>query len=224
MMQEVMVKRVKYMEMQMGPQAPPFIDILEKSPPPRIMKSHLPAHIFQQGLDAGKSKFTVVMRNFKDTLVSYYYYYVAMATFGPFPGTWNDFFELFKVRGLLHGDLLDYNLGWWRERHRENVLILKYEDMKKDPKGSIARCAAFYGQSLSDEVLQQIVEASSFDVMKDNPLSNMSNIPVYDYSKGPFMRKGVVGDWKNYFTQEQSDYVDKHYCEKAAKEGLHFES
>ena len=32
---------------------------------------------------------------------------------------------------------------------------------------------------------------------------------VVDESKSAFVRKGVVGDWQNHFSQEESDYVDE---------------
>ena len=38
-----------------------------------------------------------------------------------------------------------------------------------------------------------------------------------------FLRKGQVGDWRNVFTQEQSDRLDALYAEKMAGSGLVFE-
>ncbi len=35
------------------------------------------------------------------------------------------------------------------------------------------------------------------------------------------MRKGVIGDWKNYFTEEQSAHVDK--LERLSGSGLQFD-
>ena len=223
MMKEDIFRRAKFMEQKL-PDAPAAIDILAKTAPPRLIKTHQHACIFEEGLTAGRAKFIVVMRNPKDCLLSYYHFYCAIKVAGPFPGTWDDFFELFKAKGLLFGDWLEYNLGWWQERHRDNVLIIKYEDLKRNPRSCILRCASFCGQNLSEEIVQKITEATSFEVMKENPLANMSGIPkvLYDYSKQPFMRKGIVGDWKTVFKQEQSDYIDEYYTTPAAREGLNF--
>ena len=36
----------------------------------------------------------------------------------------------------------------------------------------------------------------------------------------PFIRKGVVGDWKNHLTNEQSQEIDRLLKEKAGANGL----
>ena len=41
--------------------------------------------------------------------------------------------------------------------------------------------------------------------------------------KGDFIRKGQVGDWKNYFTEEQNKRFDSLYAKKIAGSGLEFE-
>lgn len=48
----------------------------------------------------------------------------------------------------------------------------------------------------------------------------------YSWSTGrlhDFIRKGEVGDWKNYFTEEQNKRLDSLYAEKMAGSGLEFE-
>ena len=224
-MTEDLVSRVKMMELQSSWQAPANIDILAKTPPPRLMKTHLPIEILELGVRASKARFVVVMRNPKDCVVSYHHFYRAMAALGNFTGSWNDFFELFKAKGLINGDWLDYNLGWWSERRRDNVLIVKYEDLKLKPRESILNVASFCGVSLCETALNKVLAASSFDSMKSDPLVNMSKMPksVYDNSVSPFMRKGIVGDWKSVFSAEQNAYVDESYTTEAAKRGLHFD-
>ena len=65
------------------------------------------------------------------------------------------------------------------------------------------------GKELSDEIVQKIVHETSFKNMKENPLTNYSRVPGYRHDISAFIRKGKVGDWKNYFSPEQAAYVDK---------------
>ena len=41
-------------------------------------------------------------------------------------------------------------------------------------------------------------------------------------SEGSYIRKGVVGDWKNHFTAEQNEQFQQMYKEKMSGSGLEF--
>ena len=44
----------------------------------------------------------------------------------------------------------------WKHRDAENILFLKYEDMKKDHCGAVKKIAEFMGYSLKEEVIDTI--------------------------------------------------------------------
>ena len=59
--------------------------------------------------------------------------------------------------------------------------------------------------------------------MKDNSAMNKSRFSKHlDQNVSKFMRKGKMGDWKNYFSKSQSAQIDAMYDEKPAGRGLHF--
>ena len=164
-----------------------------------------------------------MMRNPKDTLVSFYHFYQGSPIFGCFPGTWNDFFELFKSKRLIYGDWFDFTLGWWRLRKLPNIMFLKYEDMKIDPAAQIRKVAMFCGKDLTSEQVEAIVKCTSFDAMKKNNAVNYSNSRVVmGNKKFSFMRKGHVGDWVNYFTEAQNQWFGELYALKMEGTGLEF--
>jgi hypothetical protein len=83
--------------------------------------------------------------------------------------------------------------------------------------------ADFVGHSLSNEKIQEIAKHCSFDEMKANTMVNREVLPIsdlFDMSQSKFMRKGIIGDWKNYFTPQQSELFDKIYEEKMQGLGL----
>ena len=45
----------------------------------------------------------------------------------------------------------DHVLEWWKHRDAENILFLKYEDMKKDHCGAVKKIAEFIGYNLKEE-------------------------------------------------------------------------
>ena len=115
-------------------------------PSPRKFRCHLPFSFMRRQVVDDKARFIIVMRNPKDTLVSFYHFYRSSSPFGKFPGTWDEFFEIMKQKRLSFGDVIDHYQGWWEQRHLSNVLIVKYEDMKKDLCGAIRQVAKFCDQ------------------------------------------------------------------------------
>jgi hypothetical protein len=48
-----------------------------------------------------------------------------------------------------------------------NILFMKYEDMKIDLKASVKRIAYFMGYQLDDHKIEQIYEQCTFEAMKN---------------------------------------------------------
>lgn len=89
--------------------------------------------------------------------------------------------------------------------------------------GSVQQLAQFLQKPIGEQMLNKIVHNCSFDQMKNNKNVNRANIPLsafIDQSEVKFMRKGIIGDWKNFFSQEESERMDKLFAEKALSKGL----
>ena len=76
--------------------------MFESFPAPRVFKTHLPYDLVPKPVDqACKPRHIYVMRNPKDTAVSWYYHYLKLMTLEAKP-TWNEFFESFLTgEGML---------------------------------------------------------------------------------------------------------------------------
>ena len=73
--------------------------------------------------------------------------------------------------------------------------------------------------NLSQEIIMDIAEKTTFETMRDNSAVNYSWVRS---SKTPFMRKGVIGDWKSQFSVEDSQRLDKIYHDRLRGTGLEF--
>jgi hypothetical protein len=70
--------------------------ILADNSSPRLFMTHMQFRFLEKQVLEDKLKVIVVMRNPKDTLVSFYHFYRMSKFEGNFPGTWGDFFQLYK--------------------------------------------------------------------------------------------------------------------------------
>ncbi|XP_071484078.1 sulfotransferase 1A1-like [Diadema antillarum] len=213
--------------------APLFSDYAKDMPSPRILKTHclpdwLPLDIRS---DDPKVKVIYVARNPKDTAVSLYHF-CRLLRHLPSYETWDIFFEEFIAGRAIMGSWFENVLPWWRRRNHPNVLFLKYEDMKKDHRGAVEQVASFMGKALSDDVMDRIVEASTFSAMKKSKSSNPDSLITSSglatsentmKSGSSFMRKGAIGDWQNYFTVDQNRRFDELYAKEMAGTGLEFQ-
>jgi len=66
--------------------------------------------------------------------------------------------------------------------------------------------------SVTREEASKIAEHTSFQQMSKNPAVNYSHwdeLGLRNKNETPFMRKGKVGDWKNYFQKRDDDEFDE---------------
>ena len=87
--------------------------------------------------------------------------------------------------------------------------------MKKDHRGHVFKIAKFLDQNISDKAADIIVERSTAKDKGKEFNSLLKKFKTWDQEKD-FVRKGIIGDWVNYFSEEQNDYVDakcKEYLE-----------
>lgn len=196
---------------------------LDKMPSPRLVKTHLPVQLLPESFKISNCKIIYVARNAKDVAVSYYHFY-QMAKMHPEPGTWDEFLEKFVEGKVSFGSWYDHVKGWWEKRKSLPILYLFYEDMKEDPKRELWRVLQFLEKEVSEEVFHRILHHTSFQEMQKNTTTNYKDVPVaaMDHSVSPFMRKGISGDWKNYFTVAQNERFDEDYAEKMKDSTLAF--
>ncbi|XP_054160239.1 sulfotransferase 1B1-like [Oppia nitens] len=201
---------------------------LKKLKSPRLIATHLPVTHIPNQLKQTKCKIIYVVRNPKDTSVSFYHHHRMSSFLGNYDWSWDIYVDLFLKGQLVYGDWLSHVEGYWQlhKQYPNRVLFVSYEELKTDLPKMIALIARFVGQPLSDEIIQRIANHCSFDEMKSNKMVNREKLPIFanglfDMTETKFMRKGIIGDWRTHFTDEQSDRFDKHYNKQLNDLGIH---
>jgi len=102
-----------------------------------------------------------------------------------------------------------YVNSWWEYKDASNVLLMHYSDAVKDLEGTVDKIADFYGVSLNKKEKATVVEKCSFPYMKKHKHMFNYKLPLNPNFKGTVMengaivRKGVNGDGKVMFTEEE---------------------
>lgn len=87
-------------------------------------------------------------------------------------------------------------------RYSDRVCTIKYEELLDNPVKCLFRAIEFYELNRCSEIyLKQVVNKYSFE--------NVTNREPGDENKRSFVRKGIMGDWKNYFNKEACDVFKK---------------
>lgn len=94
----------------------------------------------------------------------------------------------------------------------KDVTIIKYEELLHDPAGTVGRALEnVIGMKVDQESVVRIVEKHSFqNLTKRNP--------GYE-CRSSFLRKGISGDWKNYFNKEARELFDYYAGDQLIKLG-----
>lgn len=182
-----------------------------KMPSPRIFCSHLPYYLVPKGLKDKKTKILYIYRNPKDILISYFHFSSLMLIFQA-PDTIESFMQKFLDGDVVGSLWFDHVRGWYEHRHDFNIMFMSFEDMKKDLRSSVLKICSFLEKELSEEDVDAVVRQATFEKMKTDPRANYEQIIKeigIRNDKGHFLRKGAVGDWKNYLTVDQSERFDK---------------
>ncbi|XP_055967391.1 sulfotransferase 1B1 [Sorex fumeus] len=215
--------KVPMLEMSLPGLRTSGIEQLKKNPSPRVVKTHLPTDLLPKSFWENNCKMIYLARNAKDVAVSFYHFDL-MNNLEPFPGTWGEYLEKFMTGNVAYGSWFNHVKSWWKKKEEHPILFLFYEDMKENPKKEIEKIVRFLEKNLNDEILDKIIHHTSFEKMKDNPLVNYTHLPstVMDHSKSSFMRKGISGDWKNFFTVAQNEKFDIIYKKEMSETTLQF--
>lgn len=118
------------------------------------------------------------------------------------------FFDNYKVatKNVRWSDFVNKYLN------QPNVLIIKYEDLVKQTLKQLERAIDFLGEeSIGKKGLEEIVQRYSF--------KNLTIREPGQEDKSHFLRKGIVGDWRNCFSKEACEVFNLYAGEELLKMG-----
>ncbi len=130
---------------------------------------------------------------------------------GNFPGTWDQFFALFQSNGLIQGNVMQYNSEWTScaAENPKKILHVRYEDMKVNLQHEVEKIIRFLALNVDEIIAKKIAAILTFENEEISSDLRVSNMKQLHSDILPFLRRGIVGDWQNFFTDTQCQYMDR---------------
>ncbi len=176
----------------------------------RIVKTHLE---WEQLPYSPEARYIAVIRDPKDVFVSHYHFF--KGAMGPAMPSVDSWYNIFLAGDTPpSGCWAQRTAGYWAERHRPNVLIMSFKQMKRDLPASIRTVAAFLNLHPSEDILREVERRSSFAYMKanDDKFSIGQLIPWGP--KSSLVRKGNQGGSSELLTPDQQRKIDAVFQDK----------
>lgn len=189
---------------------------LASLPSPRLLNMHLPLKYFPPEAIKKKCKILHVMRNPKDIFVSYFSQCQVLPILGHVDSFSNFLPMMLGENGFyLQFAWHEYELAWekfGKDNPGYPIMYLYYEDLKEDLEKWVRKIAKFLELDVSEELIRGIAERCQIEKHREGYLKEKENHFLKDMKidGNPVMfRKGVVGDWKNWFTVADNERMDE---------------
>lgn len=190
----------------------------------RFIKSHMPLDALPFH---GEVRYVHVARDGRDACLSYHHHWsglsaktlAALDQIGledpdigePYPRAPADpavQFHLWLTRGAVPGhadgwpitSFFHFERTWWEARHRPNVLLVHYNDLKADLAGEMRRVADFLGVAVPPHLWPELVAAARFEAMRRDGDALMGNVASsFEGGAKHFFNRGTNGRWHGVF-------------------------
>ena len=173
---------------------------------PRMMKTHLP-------YSPKMRRAIYLVRDGRDVAVSYYYHLLKKERLDQ-RTTFDEYLSLF-TQGLIAPRLGSWNSHTlsWLDHLSPNILLVMYENLKKDTAHELEQILSFLGLQRSHDEIAAAVAASDFERMKT--LEQQQSALYHDFANTnqgiAFVRAGQAGEWAKYFSEQASqDFIARH--------------
>jgi hypothetical protein len=158
---------------------------------PRFIKSHIP-YVPEY------PKVVYIARDGRDVAVSYYYYYMRLERLDE--GTpFSRFLPEFHRGRVMFGSWSEH-VDSWLDSGLEQLLVVRYEDIKTDPKGELLRIVEFAGLPPDERLADLAVEKSTFKKWQSSEKQAGSESQARMHA-----RSGAAGQFVDLFSPAELD-------------------
>ncbi len=186
------------------------LEALEAQTHRRFIKTHLPADTL---VFSPKAKYIFIARDGRDIVWSWHPFFCNMIDEEVIPEcddyppverpseSVRQYFNTWLDMGgcEAHPFFWEHVKSWWNLRDLPNVMLLHFNDLKRDMSGHIRRIAEFLNIPIDETRWETVLEHCRFEYMK----KHADKISPAGPSQA-FFHKGTDGRWKDMLTHEES--------------------
>ncbi len=134
-------------------------------------------------------------------MVSLYHFNKKDSTIN-FTFDFDTFFEMFLEGHVMNGHWCKYNAVWFKfcQENPVRTIILTYESLLSNFDVEARKIGTFLDIKVDDKLVEEVKRETNVEKMKQSTVCG---------GQEDFVRKGISGDWKNHFSQSQTDQFDK---------------
>jgi aryl sulfotransferase len=125
---------------------------------------------------------------------------------------WNGDVHGFFETWVGMGAHLAHVATFWERRKQENLLLVHYNDLKRDLAGEMRRVAAFLGIDVPDAKWPAVVERCTFDAMKRRA-DEIGTFWNFEGGAQSFLFKGTNDRWRDVLTTQELAAYEKRAAE-----------
>jgi aryl sulfotransferase len=209
-----------------GPPEPLFATLLAQTHR-RSLKTHLPfdglpihdevnyIHVARDGRDACLSYHNQVTRFRPETRAALDRIGIEDETlrrpYPVIPQDAGDYFHMWLSEGVVGGagdgtpylSYFDLERTYWDQRHRRNLLMVHYRDLKADLPGEMRRVARFLDIEVSEAIFPELVKAATFEEMRRVGDQLMPRVlKTFEGGAERFFYKGENDRWRGVLGEE----------------------
>ncbi len=172
---------------------------------PRFVKSHmsyLPE--YQQVI--------YIVRDGRDVAVSYYFHNIKYKKIDP-SRTFAEFLTDFNAGTVDRFSSWGCHVNSWLDQKQDQILVVKYEDLKQNPALQLERILQFAGVESDSERVRAAVELSSFERMQNLEREQHNSYQGFAISDPQmrFMRSGTSGEAEAFFDADlMAQFIEVH--------------
>jgi hypothetical protein len=178
---------------------------LSKCIKPRIFKSHLPHQSDYKNV-------IYLVRDGRDIAVSYYFHLIKQKKIGR-NTQFSEFLNRFNRGDLPFGSWSAHVISWLNGK-TGCLLLIKYEEFLNNPQKELEKVLHYLGIEINLQKIKMATDASTFPRMSELEREQQSSVNTLadSFLDIPFIRKGIAGDYLNYFNKDQeTEFIKIHF-------------